>query len=70
MKKTLLTTLKENIELIDTPAMLLGMYKGIFTREDLNPRQKRYLEIKILKRANEVYYREKSDKNENKDRII
>ena len=56
MKKTLLTTLKENIEVIDTPAMLFGMYKGILTREDLNPQQKKYLEIKILRRANEVYY--------------
>ncbi len=70
MTKTLLTTLKENIEVIDTPEMLFGMYKGILTRDDLNPRQKKYLEIKVLKRANEIYYGEKSDKNENKDRII
>ncbi len=56
MNKTLLTTLKDNIELIDTPAMLFGMYKGILTREDIHPRAKKYLENKLLRRMNEIYY--------------
>ncbi len=69
MKKTLLTTLKENIEIIDTPAMLLGMYKGILTREDLTQRQKRYLEIKILRTMNDMYYRDKKYKWKKKTKL-
>ncbi len=59
MTKTLSEKLKDDIELIDSPARLLGMYKGILTRNDLNELEKKYLEGNVFIIMNRLYYGKK-----------